>query len=304
MRLYLAGLYTGRYHKHSKTVLKMSDFERADYDRTDDMYCLESYHYLRKGGKAMGELERDGRRIFLDSGAFSDWTLGHKTDIDAYINFIKRFEGTIEIASVLDAIGDHSKTLDNQKYLEDKGCAVLPCFHFGEPYELLEYYVANYDYITIGGMVGKTQQQLQVWCDEIWGRFLCDEYGKAKIKVHGFGLTALPLMERYPWYSVDSSSWIQGAVFGIVLMPPIRRYLSVSSKRTDRKDWGKNISNVSEVEREYIGDYVRGRGYEISDLAESSLSRTTFNLGSFAEWCDNVLNTKSDTFVLEQPGLF
>jgi hypothetical protein len=41
-------------------------------------------------------------------------------------------------------------------------------------------------------------------CDEVWHYILSNN---PSLKVHGFGLTNIELMERYPWYSVDSSSF-------------------------------------------------------------------------------------------------
>jgi hypothetical protein len=48
---------------------------------------------------------------------------------------------------------------------------------------------------------------------------LCDETGKPKIKIHGFGIGNVKLLVKYPWYSVDSTSWVRHGGFGKVWFP-------------------------------------------------------------------------------------
>jgi len=49
-----------------------------------------------------------------------------------------------------------------------------------------------------------------------YNRWLKKAYEK-KIKVHGFAFTAYKLLYKYPFYSVDSSSWTMGTRFGQLL---------------------------------------------------------------------------------------
>ena len=128
--------------------------------------------------------------MFLDSGAFSAFTLGKVIDLPAYVDYCKRNADIIEFASVLDGIGDPLLTFKNQKAMEKLGVTPLPCFHYGEDERYLEYYIKNYDYITIGGMVPIATPQLFHWLDRIWAKYLVDGARRAKIKVHGFGLLA------------------------------------------------------------------------------------------------------------------
>ena len=64
------------------------------------------------------------------------------------------------MASVLDGIGDPLQTYRNQLEMEARGIRPLPCFHAGEDEKYLEYYIQNYEYITLGGMVGSSAMQL------------------------------------------------------------------------------------------------------------------------------------------------
>lgn len=162
-------------------------------------HILESYHYMQQE-RWMGYLRADGRTIFLDSGAFSAYMMGVKIDINKFIDFCGRYQDIIRMMSVLDEIGDPDGTWRNQEEMQRQGVKPLPCYHYGEPTEVCDWYVKNYDYITIGGMVPITTPQLKIWLDRIWEEHLTDAEGKPKCKVHGFGLTSPELMRRYPWH--------------------------------------------------------------------------------------------------------
>lgn len=208
--------------------------------------------------------------LFLDSGAFSAWSKGVKIDIDEYINFIKAHEKYLEVYAVLDEIGDPVKTLENQNYMEKKGLKPLPCFHYGEDTKYLKDYIKKYDYIALGGMVPISTTQLIQWLDLLFTEHICDEKGVPKVKVHGFGLTSIPLLIRYPWYSVDSTSWVLTGRFGGVFVPrkkngkyvynEIPWKIDVSNRSSKIKDAGQHISTFSPAEQKIIYHYFEEKG--------------------------------------------
>lgn len=184
------------------------------------------------------------------------------------------------MASVLDGIGDPLETWQNQQRMEQHGAKPLPCFHAGEDERYLEWYVQNYPYITLGGMVGSSTKQLAVWLDRIWDRYLVDGSGRPRLKVHGFGITAIPLMERYPWWSCDSSSWIQSAAFGSIVTPS-HGPLSVSEKSPSIHDWGQHISTLTAVEQDYVLQMLEQQGFTYERLSTIYESRAAYNLWAF-----------------------
>lgn len=284
MKLYIAAVYANGY-RHTNRYMKLVDLEKKIVDEFPDI--LESYHYVDKEQYVNAMRER-GEKVFLDSGAFSAHTLGAEIKLEDYCHYIKRNEDIIRnedgelLCSVLDGIGDAQKTLDNQKLMEKNGVRPLPCFHYGEDESYLEWYITNYDYITLGGMVRKGSPQLVIWLDRIFDRHLLDGSGKPRVKVHGFGMTSVKLMERYPWWSCDSSSWIQSAAFGSVIIPGVGT-ISVSDKSPDRHTWGKHVSTLSDIERERVCEYFETRGFNNERLSTVYESRAAFNIGSFRE---------------------
>src|ERR1035437_220472 len=148
MQLYNAGLFAANFQKTGRVYSKLDPTER--YMRDCNAYFLESYHYIDKAS-AVKKIRAEGVKVFLDSGAFSAFTKGVKIDIGAYCDYIHKNDDVILFPSVLDEIGDADGTWRNQDEMERRGTKPLPCYHFGEPPEILDYYIASYDYITIGG---------------------------------------------------------------------------------------------------------------------------------------------------------
>jgi hypothetical protein len=181
---------------------------------------------------------------------------------------------------VLDGIGDPLQTYKNQLHMEALGAKPLPCFHAGEDERYLEYYVKNYDYITLGGMVGTSTKQLCIWLDRIWSKYLTDGSGRPRLKVHGFGITAVPVMERYPWFSVDSSSWIQSAAFGSIVTPQWGP-LSVSEKSPSRHDAGQHISTLTPLEQDLVLQMLEKNGFTYERLSTVYESRAAYNLWGY-----------------------
>ena len=305
MKLYLAGLYTSNF------TLKSQQFMRCDANeqqaRRDVRYYLESYHYIHRQAH-IDRIRADGVQLFLDSGAFSAFTKGVQVDLPAYCEYIHRNMDIIEVidgalcASVLDGIGDPKATYANQKAMEQLGVKPLPCFHYGEPEEYLDYYVANYSYITLGGMVPISTPQLRLWLDRIWEKHLIDGSGRPKIKVHGFGLTVLELMGRYPWYSVDSSSWVQIAANGNILIPGFG-IMATSDSSPSRKMAGQHIDTIPAVTRNRIKELLHSQGFDLERMRTEYVSRWVYNCWSFTE-VNRQLENKETIFSRPQPELF
>lgn len=305
MKLYLAGLYTSNFTKQSQQFLRCDEAEQQA--RLDVRYFLESYHYIHKQS-FVDKIREDGVRVFLDSGAFSAFTKGVEVDLDAYCRYIHENMDIIEVidgalcASVLDGIGDPYKTYVNQKAMEERGVKPLPCFHYGEPEEYLEYYVANYSYITLGGMVPISTPQLRYWLDRIWEKYLTDENGRPKIKVHGFGLTVIELMTRYPWYSVDSSSWVQIAANGNIIIPG-HGILATSDSSPNRHVLNQHYDTMPEAQREAIRELLKSQGFDIERMRTNYISRWVYNCWAFTT-INKSLESKETVFTRVQPELF
>jgi hypothetical protein len=248
--------------------------------RDEVTHKLESYHYIHKG-RYVDMIRRAGDKVFLDSGAFSAFSLGVEVSIEAYAEFVKGHQDIIEMASVLDAIGDPEGTFHNQNTLEKLGAEVLPCFHYGEPLDLCEYYIRNYEYITIGGMVPIPNNKLELWLDEIWEKVLTDKDGIARRKVHGFGLTSRKLMSKYPWYSCDSSSWVQMAANGSIMLPEFNRAISISARSPNIRKWGAHFNSMPPEAQATILEKLAYYGLTLEQVRDVHDGRWALNCFSY-----------------------
>ena len=206
--------------------------------------------------------------LFLDSGAFSAWTQKTEINLQEYIDFIKKYENYIEIYAGLDVIGNAEKTYENQLEMERQGLNPIVAFHKGEDFKWLKLYLENYDYIAIGGIADKDSRvNKQRFLDKTWN-IICKTHDWSNLcKVHGFGIGSYSLVQRYPWYSIDSTSAFKHAIYGEVAVPQYingkflynkrPKMLDVSLKCESRKNIGQHIINISEMERRVVLKYLK-----------------------------------------------
>lgn len=299
MNLHFAAVYSNQLALHGKNWDRMTHAQQSQ--RMSIGYILESYHYFNRD-TIVNEVRKSGERVFLDSGAFTAWMQGAVIDLPKFCEFCHRNADAITHVSVLDSIGDAAKTLENQKEMERRGVAALPCFHFGEDEKYLEYYIANYEYITLGGLARIGLANQRPWLDMIWEKYLCDPSGNARLKVHGFGITAVTLMRRYPWYSIDSASWRLSAINGQIFHPEIGT-IDIGAKRNSRKDLDKHFATLAPPVQAALITFIESRGYTIEDLANSDVTRSIFNMNSYAE-INREITMQGVRFINQQPGLF
>jgi hypothetical protein len=160
-------------------------------------------------------LHSDRVELFADSGAFTAATTGAAVDLDDYAAWLHRWRHVLTTAATLDVIGDPAATARNTEALEAAGLPVLPTFHVGTPWPVLEALCARYRYLALGGMVPHYKRR-----DEVM-RWLVKAFRTAQrhgTVFHGFGQTNTQSLALLPFYSVDSSSWIAGCRYGKALL--------------------------------------------------------------------------------------
>ena len=205
MRIYLAATDGGMTKTQKKEVIK----------KYPPKYLLETFY---KGEKsccvAMNIVGNEN--FLLDSGAFSYMNGKHITKedmnkyIEKYIYFINQydvkhfFEMDVDSIFGLETVEQWRKQIETQT-----GKKCIPVWHKQRGVEYWKNMCREYDYIAIGGLVlGATTQEYPLYKKLV-------EYATLRgIKVHGLGFTKTKLLREYPFYSVDSSTWVMGAVRG------------------------------------------------------------------------------------------
>jgi len=226
-KLYLAGLMS--LHKKDWAI---------DGLKSKRFVTLESFWNAQMLEQVLPK--EKGFKIFLDSGAYS-WhsTLINKgikpTEaeereyLDRYIQFIHKYSDRFYAYANLDVVGDPVRTQENQEYMEKSGLLPVAVFHYSpkqkdpvvqeQEFQYLRQMIERYDYIALGGGASEGitgVKYMKNYGDSVFS--IIEESGRA-IKVHGFGVTSVPLMLRYAWHSVDSTTWIKIAAYGGVILP-------------------------------------------------------------------------------------
>lgn len=209
---------------------------------------------------------RPGNAFLLDSGAFSSWNSGRSIDLKEYISYAKDFIrqhrktiGHIYIVN-LDVIpGEQGKKptmreveeaarqgWDNMIQFEKAGLTPVHIFHQGERFEWLERIAARHRYIGISPNNDAGPKSKFNWMREVFGRI------KAGNMTHGFAVTARKLMRAFPWYSVDSTSWMAPVQYGKAVFTPEFDELGLTSRAKSHVNYviHSNILELRRLQRE------------------------------------------------------
>jgi hypothetical protein len=187
------------------------------------VYLTSDYHdsTLRHGKSLDAINSKFLPRILIDSGAFTAYTTGKIITPEEYgewaLNFREQWGHKVKSLHFfnLDVIGDQIGSDKNLHKLESMGLEPIPIFTYGGDSKNLQYYLDNYEYIGLGGLVGrKTQEQLD-WIRYCFS-FVIKKYKKTSVlpKIHLLGITKEVILKEVPCYSSDSSSWMTCIRFG------------------------------------------------------------------------------------------
>lgn len=160
---------------------------------------LVSYWYYKNF--ARNRQHHRFRDWVLDSGAFSAHNSGAVIDLQEYIDHCSQLLATdtkLTEVYALDIIGDGEASLRNCEEMIRQGVPAIPVFHLGSPWGLLEEMAPRYDKIALGGMV-KTARK-----DDFIGQCFARLWPK---KIHAFGVATRQMLMRWPFHSVDASTW-------------------------------------------------------------------------------------------------
>ena len=155
------------------------------------------------------------KEVVLDSGAYSVATGKAKVDLFEYADYCHRVKDRVAWYANLDVIGDYGAGMKNLRKLESVGLRPMPVFHSGEPWGLLRDLQDEYRLIALGFALGLKLTEKLSWLEYIFHP--PERSGlKPAHRFHGFKMTARRILKRFPFYSVDSSTWILGAKNGWV----------------------------------------------------------------------------------------
>jgi hypothetical protein len=194
-----------------------------------------------------------GEWEFYETKEFFDY-------LTAYAEFVKKHKIAVDYCANVDVLpfrgkgvppvgrDSYSLSYKHLKLLEGMGVSPVPVVHYpGIPENpqsmsnrrvidtwLRRYMEEGYGFIGLGGIVGSIAKRT---CNDFISKafdMVCPN-GTPLVKIHGFGVTSYDALVRYPWYSVDSTSWLQKGGFGFIYVPRRRHgdWAYLPDKRDD-----------------------------------------------------------------------
>lgn len=243
-------------------------------------------------------------KTFCDSGAYGAAHSGKEINLDQYIEFINNTPDC-DVFAVLDEIPWPTVNVETAKISSDNTWKnyvymlervkpeyrdkLVCAYHMGESEESLKRILHGIDgykpsYIALGGRAGFPTKNLYTFLDNNFWRWI-KESENPNVKVHAFGVTVFEMLERYPWYSADSTTWLRTGIAGNIHS----RYCkgSVVNISDQRKGHLNHISSYPEEKRKLIMDEIESRGFDFQELVHDYKQRHMWNCLYYKDWADN-----------------
>lgn len=247
-------------------------------------------------------------KLFIDSGAFTAWTKNVEINVDEYIEFLNTYSDQITLAGQVDKIAgsidrkataqeqlEASKaTWENYLYMYErlkKPQMVVYTFHIGENFDFLRQALEwrdkdgkPFEYMALGGTVGKPLKQKKEWFEQCWD--IIKSSSNPNVHVHAFGMTSLKVLEKYPFTSADSTSWIMTGANGGIFSKFGTVYVSENGKSEPTY-----YEHLPKTEQELFVEEILKMGYTMEQLKTDYKARVCYNmmyLYEFSKRCEPV----------------
>lgn len=247
--------------------------------------------------------EVEHRKLFVDSGAFSAHTKGRELDVDEYIEYLNARQGCFEVIAQVDKIpGEFGKKKTREQLLEAPELSwenylymrervidynnLTPIFHQGEDFKHLHRMLeTTFDgehipYIGISPANDVSTKEKAKWFETVF-RIIRDS-SNPNVKTHAFGMTSLDLLEKYPFYSADSTSWLMTSANGSIMTS--WGLMLMSDVQVNNP---KHFNHMSPETQAKVAEEVAKWGYDIEEAKTNYKIRGLINASYLKNWADN-----------------
>lgn len=227
--------YSRLLDKRPWTALKLGDTDTGSIFMDSGAFGLYARLVANRGAATIG---KHGRELFSRPAKFSrhgndadyDWYSlkpgsEFRNYLDRYAKLINKCPAKAEVMWVtVDAIKNPKLSYQIHDFFhKEYGIWLVPVLHFGTSYKEIDVYLENpaCDFLGLGGVAQTVGVKAHVaWTDSVF-RHLCPASNKylPLVRTHGFAMTRHHLMQRYPWWSVDSATWVKLAAYGWLMVP-------------------------------------------------------------------------------------
>ena len=245
--------------------------------------------------------DQPNSKLFLDSGAYSAHTRGIKIDVDEYIACINELDEHLTLYAQLDTIpGEFGKpktlkqlreapelSWENYLYMKDRVTSrdkLLPVFHQGEDFKylkrMLEYRHEDSSpikYIGISPANDIVTSHKDKWFAQVFG--VIQNSNNPNVKTHAFGMTSKIQLEKYPFTSADSTSWLGATKFGCLSFENTK--IVVSDRKTDDPLFYKNLGE--DIVQRFEAKVIE-RGLDLDQMLTNANYRGRWEALEILDW--------------------
>lgn len=266
-------------------------------------------------------------KLLVDSGAHSAHTKGIELDLEEYIEFANNHIDNISLYVQVDKIpGQYRKpktikdfveapaiSFENYKYMRSKSKdynKLVPVFHQGEDFKWLKNlcdYTFDGEHIPYIGLSPRGDVSLEAKYDFCAKCFeVIQSSSNPTVKTHAFGATSLSMLERLPFTSADSTTWVLVSAFGQVWIPTgitgfsvddtVGVKLGVSKENISHPTATVTYWEQSKEVKKKLDDYFESIGTNIEELSESHSARALASAKFVQSWANNYIYKGLDKF--------
>jgi hypothetical protein len=229
--------------------------------------------------------------LMLDSGAYSAFTQGAQINLKEYTEFLRQNKALIFKPVCLDVIDPKDPEVaaalgyKNFLYMREGYVDAMPVYHVRENRNWLDQMLKETDFIGLSATSIVTYKETHEWYRSVW-TYLTDSEGNAYARHHAFGDATPRTMFDYPWYSLDSTTWVmQAGRGGIAYLDKRAMQLNTRLIRNDQY----LSEGDSGIKREVSDAFVRAAGIDPKKLhvatkpVVQNMLRSYFNAKYFLE---------------------
>lgn len=266
-------------------------------------------------------------KLLIDSGAHSAHTKGIELDLEEYIGFVNDNIDKMTLYVQVDKIpGTYRKpktqqdwleapklSWENYLYMREKSkdpSKLVPVFHQGEDFKwlrnLCDYTFSDGSHIPYIGLSPRGDVSLKAkydFCAECFS--VIQRSSNPTVKTHAFGATSLEMLEKLPFTSADSTTWVLVSAFGQVWMPNcisgdvngVGIKLGVSEQNLSHPTATQTYWEQTPEIKKRLDDYFESIGTNIEELSKSHSARALASAKYVQNWCKNYEYKGPKTFV-------
>jgi hypothetical protein len=185
----------------------------------------------------------------------------------------------------VDVLTNPELTWEVQRFFEEEhGVQPVPVVHSRTSLKYLERDLAagRYDLIGLGGPgipargegILRCLKNYERWADEAYMLICPASNGRMPlVKTHGFAITSWRFLCRWPWWSVDSTSWTKLAAYGWLYVPPW-------DKKQERWRFDKPPVKIGVSRKEYNDEKQNQYWWNVKKKTVREIGREHYDTGN------------------------